>query len=182
MFHWFGDSWVNGDELEDKNLSFPAVFSRSLNTEFKVYAKNASSIPNLLIQFDQAIYNLTPGDVCFFGLTSPDRTMLLKDQEYHFYPAANLNKDSRVDLELNKLWYKYFDSEQNRQFVCSNTLDALNGMCKHIGVTALFYNLFCTNTYKTITLDDKKIGYFLLQTVLPYQFCTKLTIKIIQLW
>jgi len=148
--HWFGDSWVYGDELEDTKLAYPYIVSKYFDVECKNHAVNASSIQHMLIQFKQAIFE--PGDTAFFGLTSEDRNYVY---DTHLYYSANLLKDYRIDLELNKHWYKYFDSPQQRQHSIASTLDLLKAYCVALDVTPYFYNTFTVSSYKCLLLENK---------------------------
>ena len=143
-FHWLGGSIVYGDELEDRLNAYPYLVSEHFNQQCSNHAVNASSIQHMIVQFSQA--ECKPGDTVFFGLTSEDR-MYIPDT--HFYMAANLYGDARIDLERNKQWYKYFDSKAQRQFSIANTLDLLKAYSDSKQVTAYFYNTFTEAEYST---------------------------------
>ena len=149
-FHWFGDSWTYGDELEDTSLAYPYLVSKYFDVECKNHAVNASSIQHMLIQFKQTI--VKPGDIAFFGLTTEDRNYVY---DTHLHYSANLLKDHRIDLELNKHWYKYFDSPQQRQHSIASTLDLLKAYCVELDVTPYFYNTFTVSSYKCLLLENK---------------------------
>ena len=150
-YHWFGDSWVYGDELQDTGVAYPYLVSKHFKQQCKNYAVCASSIQHMLLQFEQAEFQ--PGDTAFFGLTSEDRNYI---HNTHLLLSANLHDDRRVDLSKNKQWYKYFDTKIHRLRSISCTLDLLKAYCSDKQVVPLFYNLFTVSSYdcKLLTTSD----------------------------
>ena len=154
-FHWFGDSWVYGDELADKSLAYPYLVSKHLDQECKNYAVCASSVQHMLLQFEQAKF--TPGEIAFFGITSEDRNYIY---DTHLLLSANLHNDQRIDLSKNKQWYTYFDTKVHRLKSIASTLDLLKAYCKEQQVVPYFYNLFTVSEYncKLLLAKDWLVG------------------------
>jgi hypothetical protein len=158
-YHWFGDSWVRGDEIDlisddFSNYTFANLVTKHFDQQCYIHAVDASSILHLLIQFRNA--EVEPNDICFFGLTSLDRMCIIgNDKEYHLYLTAVLHKDSRIDHAMMEAWYKYFDSTNNRKFIAEIVVDLLISLCKEKKAKAYFYNTFTKNNLTTTLTNSQ---------------------------
>jgi len=159
-FFWFGDSWTNGDELRNEvpvdkvsQYTFAHLVSEHFKTTCYNYAVNASSIPHLLTQLNNARNQINEGDVLFFGLTGSDRTCVIDsaNEVQHLFMTASIN-DTRVNQSLNKIWYKYVDTIPQRSMTNCSTLDLIKSYCVELNVTCWFYNVFTMQTF-----DDCKL-------------------------
>ena len=148
-FYWFGDSWVTGDELTNEihrnevfRNTYAYLVSQHFGTECKNHAVNATGIPHLLLQLKKIIHNINQDDTLFFGLSGSDRFFTLTERGMaNPYYMSLLATDKRIDYNVNKLWYKYFDSVPQRNFVNCNTLDLLKAYCDNLQVKCFFYNI-----------------------------------------
>jgi hypothetical protein len=164
-FFWFGDSWVTGDELQNEvsvsdinKHTYAYLTSKFFNTKCYNYATNASSIPHLLMQLTEARPKIRKGDTLFFCLTFPDRNFILGEDNKasHLYLGSNAHNDERIDKTLNKIWYKYIDSDAYREMAICNAIDLIKAYCNEMSVKCYFYNGFSNYNYRNLQLltDD----------------------------
>jgi len=145
-FYWFGDSWVNGDELNNEvsgntsKYTYARLVSDHFGEECNNYSTNASSIYYMVVQLKSIIHKIKENDVIFFGITGGDRFVTLSETyEPQHMTIAALVDDHRI-AKHNEIWYKYFDTIPQRDLMNSNALDLLKAYSGD--AKSYFYNIF----------------------------------------
>jgi hypothetical protein len=128
----FGDSWPCGSELKPSDLTFGDIISHRLGIPLKIYARCSTSIPHLILQFQQARDNQTDlsGCLALFFLTSTDRDLIWsadRDKELHLNP----NHPDDVDIR----WYSQWHTNHLAIYRVNTTIMALQAMCRYHGVS-----------------------------------------------
>ena len=151
-FHWFGDSWVYGDELENRTLAYPYLVSNYFEAGCQIHAEKASGVSHLVWQTKNA--NIQPGDTVFYGLSGLDRTFAFASdgcihhltEGMQLYPQWVKNAET---LNLVQTWYKNFDNQYTRHYASANALDLCKAFALQNKATAYFYNIFSINKIDT---------------------------------
>jgi hypothetical protein len=135
----FGDSWPYGSELNSNETSYGELLGQQLLVRrIKNYSAPGTGISHMILQLQQAIKenqsSLTKKIAVFF-LSGQERFMC-----YHDDPVVNLSsRGTRINPEnnagvmqhLNDLYYKYFYTDQMRDFFMNTNLLTLQAMCRH---------------------------------------------------
>jgi hypothetical protein len=155
-FHWFGDSWVVGSELEIQvpldivhTCTFAKLVSDYFNAECVNLGQEGISNDLLPLILFENIDNIdTQNDIVFFCLTSHHRVSMLDDKRNPVTVLPSIQDNSRRSNEHPhwKEWYKYFDNEYNQIFNYDRTVNLLSLWCKSRGIRFYFVNLFTTVT------------------------------------
>lgn len=156
-FHWFGDSWPYGDELDDRTLAYPHLVSQHFGVNCMVYAEKASGPSHLVWQTKNA--NINPGDKLFYGVSGLDRAFAFgSDNSIHhmtqgmaLYPKWVKNPET---LNFVNAWYKNFDSDITRQYAAANALDLCKALAIKHDATAYFYNIFSVAEIDTQLVEN----------------------------
>ena len=131
----FGDSWPQGSELHPGDKTFIELLAENKSLQFKNFAKPSTSIPHLIVQFNQAIRFAqscginTSEILAVFFLTSPDRDLIWK------------NSDQNLEIHLNpthpedKFWYTHIHTDYLVNYRINTSLISLQSLCKFHGIT-----------------------------------------------
>lgn len=136
----FGDSWPHGDELSDHETAYGELLGQKLNIEnVKNYSMPGTGLSHMILQLQEAIKNSpkhSVKNIAVFFLSGQERFMC-----YHDDHVLNLNiRGPRINPEnnaamaelMNNLYYKYFYSDQMRDFFMNTSVLTLQTMCvKH---------------------------------------------------
>jgi len=140
-----GDSWSNGAELHDYELTFGDILAKKLSANLYNQSVDASSIPHLVLQLRQAInqVDLTQPTKALFFLTSKDRDVIWSQ---HFskgtgflmtHPLPYL-KPEEIFLNpndpLHEHWYKLYHTNELANFRCNTSLITLQAICNHYNI------------------------------------------------
>jgi len=136
-FHWFGDSWVAGAELEPRRGMFSDLVSDHYGAECINHALDGSAIDWLPSAFSKICQSLDRKDLVFFCLTDYRRKTIFTDQSTIFLSPCQ-------DDQLTKIWYKNFDSQIHARHTYDKTINLLYLWCQAIGVDCFFANIFST--------------------------------------
>lgn len=149
-FFWFGDSWLEGSELEltlprhqISDYVFPTLVSQHFNALCKNYGESGSGPDIIPYHFSKIAHTVNPGDLVFFCLSAPHRVTFFNDCGNHqqVIPGPNYNKNVSPYV---KEWFKYFDTEAQRIYTYDRTINLLYLWAKELGARAYFCNLFTT--------------------------------------
>ena len=163
-FHWFGDSWVVGSELElevQDNVKQNYTFAKLVSDHFDAECVNLGQ-PGIgndllpLILFEN-IHNINvQTDIVFFCLTSHHRVVMLDDKKNPLTILPSIQDDNRRNTEHPywKEWYKYFDNEYNQIFNYERTINLLYLWCQSQQIDFYFVNLFTTVTESIFDLTQ----------------------------
>lgn len=153
-FHWFGDSWVAGSELEKlvdsmsiKHHTFANLVSKQFGAECKNFGEPGISNDLLSLNFFRVLSEINPQeDTVFFCLTAQHRVSMLSDNQQPLTILPSINDNHRRINEHPhwKEWYRYFDAPENQIFNYERNINLLYHWCKNIGVKFYFVNLFTT--------------------------------------
>lgn len=149
-FHWFGDSWVFGDELDSPYLhSFPTLVSDHFGATCINYGKKGSCINSLPLELSQRINTISTEDTVFFCLTASNRTGMF-DEHGDFKNILNSTYQVHQPHPYSLKWYKYFDNPFQRVYNYDNVVNLLWLWCKHLNLKCYFLNLFTTENNSVI--------------------------------
>ena len=119
-FHWFGDSWVVGDELGTPNVHrFSRLISDNFKEECVNLAQRGSNINALPLAFHKHIANVDQDDVVFFCLTSSSRTGMFDELGKFKNILTSSYAEHRPHQHSDK-WFKYFDNPHQRVYDYDN--------------------------------------------------------------
>lgn len=156
-FFWFGDSWLQGSELELTvppgdilNFVFPTLVSNAFSAKCVNKSESGSGPDIIPHAFSKASNQMSPGDIAFFFLSAPHRVSLLSEQgiPHQIIPGPNYNR--YVHPYVNQ-WFKFFDTEPQRIYTYERTINLLYLWCKELGVIPYFCNIFTTVETSVIT-------------------------------
>jgi hypothetical protein len=152
QFHWFGDSWVVGSELElevpdatKQDYTFAKLVSKYFDAECINLGQPGISNDLLPLILFENINNINAQtDTVFFCLTSHHRVSMLDDKKHPLSILTSIQDTSRRDNEHPhwKEWYKYFDTDPNQIFNYERNLNLLFHWCKNQQINFYFVNLF----------------------------------------
>ena len=155
-FHWFGDSWVVGAELElqvpshqVKDYVFASLVSRHFEAECYNHGQSGISNNSLPLIFSNALIDInSAADTVFFCLTSSFRMSMLDDNNNSLIILPSINNAARRPSEHPnwKEWYKYFDTPPQRIYNYDCITSFLYHWCKNLGINCYFVNLFTTHS------------------------------------
>lgn len=137
-----GDSWSNGAELRPGEQNFGEILAYKLKSTLFNQSVDASSIPHLVIQLQQAIQacNLSKPTKALFFITSADRDLVWSDVLPKGTGFAETHPPPHKQYEeiflnpndpLHEHWYKTYHSEQLSNFRCNTALITLQALCKY---------------------------------------------------
>ncbi len=127
---FFGDSWVSGDELENKENSFPNLLGA------KNLGKSGSSIPGLIQSFYESEKDF---DTAIFCLTEPSRLIYFEDSN-SYYDIQCGNKNHPLFETHQQLMAMSTDYDQDMKV--SQTCYILYKWCLDLQITPYFINLW----------------------------------------
>jgi hypothetical protein len=159
-FHWLGDSWLYGYELEKtpgilqhqtKNFSFPKIVSDYFDA--KCINLSLPGISNDLLPLIawENLKNIdSQNDTVFFCLTSPSRVSLFNEQSEPRTVLPSIQDTYRRPSEHPnwKEWYKYFDTAPQQTFNYERNINFLFNWCKNQQLNFYFMNIFTVQTYQ----------------------------------
>ena len=134
----FGDSWPQGSELHPGEKTFGELIANNLGWEFDNRAIPSTSIPHLILQFQEVISNshyfeFDPIDpetsVMLFFLTSPLRDLIWENGK-----TRELNPRHPEDLD----WYAKYSTDELHIYRTNTTLLALQRMCDFYNVDSYY--------------------------------------------
>ena len=170
-YHWFGDSWVKGAELElsvpaheVKNCVFPKLVSDYFGANCKNYGIVGSSTDIIPLNFFKIVNTINTDDIVFFCLTGRNRISILDNNgDPYFIKASDTDKKSN-------LWYKFFDSKHQAIYNYDKTINLLYLWCKELKIKCYFANIFHKEETEIFNLipDDRWIlpkNHFLAQDI-----------------
>ena len=147
--YWFGDSWVQGSELElvlppgcyPQNYTFAKHVSDHFNAEYINLGASGSGPDILPYYFSKIAGKITKEDVVFFCLSASHRTAIFGDDNnpYQIIPGPNYNKFIHP---YAKEWYKFFDTKQQRVYNYDKAIMLLYLWVQSLGATVYFCNIF----------------------------------------
>jgi hypothetical protein len=143
-FYWFGDSWVYGDELQNRQECFAQLVSDQLGAECKNLAIVGNSVDLIPLQFHSIADKITPDDRVFFFLTADARTVAFDNQAKWLKIMPNPGFDHQSFHPHTDQWYRYFDTPAQRIWNYDRTINLLWLWCEKIGVRGHFANIFTT--------------------------------------
>lgn len=143
-FHWFGDSWVAGDELENPaQHRFSELVSQHFGATCLNYGINGSGVTALPVLLHSKLSQIGPNDTVFFCLTSSIRTSMF--DEHNKLKNILVNGYAAHDLHPHSdQWFRYFDNAAQRVYNYDSTINLLWLWCKHLDLKCYFLNLFTT--------------------------------------
>jgi hypothetical protein len=149
-FHWFGDSWVSGDELITPHLHrFSQLVSDAFGAECVNLGRNGSNINALPLIFHQHLPNIDPDDIVFFCLTASSRTGMF-DHSGQFKNILTMSYPGHSPHPHSEKWFKYFDSPCQRVYNYDNVINLLWLWCKYLKIKCYFLNLFTSESHSII--------------------------------
>jgi len=125
---FFGDSWVYGSELDNKDKAFPNLLG-ALN-----YGVPGTGIPGLLRRFNEAQKEF---DIAVFCLTDPSRLMFYKD--YDNYTDDSYG-NALLDSEYTTL--QKISNDYNDDVIVSQVCYILYKWCCDLNIDCFFINMF----------------------------------------
>jgi hypothetical protein len=150
-YHWFGDSWVTGDELATPvEHRFSNLVSNHFDTVCVNLGVNGSNINALPLLFYQHLNNINSNDTVFFCLTSSIRTGFFDEHGVFRNILASSYPKHNVHL-YSAQWFKYFDNPEQRMYNYDSIINLLWLWCTHRGTRCYFLNLFTTESDQMIS-------------------------------
>lgn len=133
----FGDSWPHGDELGADETAYGELLGQKLNIErVKNYSMPGTSLFHMILQLQTAIKDnpTNPGkNTAVFFLSGQERFMCYHDDHVLNLnirgPRINPENDAEMAQRLNDLYYKYFYSDQMRDFFMNTNVLTLQTIC-----------------------------------------------------
>ncbi len=163
-FHWFGDSWVVGAELElevprhqKQNYTFAKLVSDHYEAECVNLGQLGIGNDLLPLIFFENIKDINAQvDTVFFCLTSHHRVVMLDDKKNPLTILPSIQDHNRRPSEHPhwKEWYRYFDNEYNQIFNYEKTINLLHLWCRSQQINFYFVNLFTTVTESIFDLTE----------------------------
>jgi hypothetical protein len=135
----FGDSWPYGSELNSNDVAYGELLGQQLSVgRIKNYSAPGTGISHMILQLQQAIKknqsSLTKKIAVFF-LSGQERFMCYHDDQVVNLssrgPRINPENNAGVMQHMNDLYYKYFYTDQMRDFFMNTNLLTLQAMCRH---------------------------------------------------
>ncbi len=125
---FFGDSWVSGEELDNKDQSFPCLLGA------QNFGIPGTGIPGLLRHFNQAEKNF---DLAIFCITDPSRIMFYKTYDDYTDDIQGTALASSEHKTLQKIGNNY-----NDDVIVSQICYILLKWCQDLDIQCYFVNLF----------------------------------------
>lgn len=138
----FGDSWPHGDELDSQDMSYGQLLGQRLGIyKIKNYSVPGTGIAHLILQLRAALrddqHSATNKTAVFF-LSGQERFMCYHDDQIVNLsirgPRINPENDAAIMQRLNDLYFKYFYSDQMRDFYMNTNILTLQAMCRQHGI------------------------------------------------
>lgn len=150
-FHWFGDSWVAGDELAHPRQQ---AFARLVSDHYHARCCNlgllGSSVTELPRLFHAQLHSIQPGDTVFFALTASSRTGFF-DEHGDFQRVLTGAAPRHCPHPHSDKWFKYFDNKHQRVYNYDCVINMLWLWCQQQGILCYFFNLFTTEPHTQIS-------------------------------
>lgn len=134
-FHWFGDSWVAGAELNPRRGMFPNLVSDYYEAQCINHSAEGSTVDWIPSVFSSIADQLTQEDLMCFCLTDYRRKTIFTEDENIFLRPSNTD-------QLTENWYKNFDNCIDARHTYDKTINLLYLWCRSIGVDCFFANIF----------------------------------------
>jgi hypothetical protein len=157
---WFGDSWPAGVP-GTKDHAFPALVGNNLGIESLNYSRPGSSIPELLIQFDQwktQDYHKDKNYILIACLTNSNR--FYWNDDYRWFTVGNyLHHDTSVEK-----FYKHSYNQEAVDFYNSCCIGHLKSLCNDLNISLYLVRNFESmyTDFKNNSLSDTGLVQFLL--------------------
>jgi hypothetical protein len=138
----FGDSWPHGDELDSADVAYGQLLGQRLGIyNIQNYSVPGTGISHLILQLRLAIetnqHNPCSKTAVFF-LSGQERFMCYHDDQVVNLsirgPRINPGNNAELLQRMNDLYYKYFYSDQMRDFFMNTYIIALQSMCRQHGI------------------------------------------------
>lgn len=138
----FGDSWPHGDELAPNETAFGTLLARQLGIYLvKNYSVPGTGIGHMILQLQSALrenQNKPTRKIAVFFLSGQERYMCYHDDQVVNLslrgPRINPENNAGALQRMNELYYKYFYSDQMRDFFTNTNVIALQAMCRRHGI------------------------------------------------
>jgi hypothetical protein len=135
----FGDSWPHGDELQIHDVAYGELLAQQLGiATVKNYSDPGTGIGHMILQLQTAIQataHNTGKKIAVFFLSGQERHLCYCDDKILNLnirgPRINPENDPHMAEILNNTYYKYFYSDQMRDFYMNTNVLALQSMCRH---------------------------------------------------
>ena len=183
-FVGFGDSWAAGDELDlDREDPYIAILAKQHKSDYINYAMPGTSLPQLVIQFKKFLrdggYKPTTRYCAVFFLTAKERFFAFHrgiDQPFNPRGIFPL-KDVASELhDMNKLYYKYFYSDEFADYMTNVTLITLQQLCRQYNIQDYYIPGWQYNTFWD-EVDTTKIYNVTCQDLLNLEISTQGTLQ-----
>jgi lysophospholipase L1-like esterase len=130
----FGDSWAHGSGLNfAREKTYLQLAAEQLGADFINYSEPSSSIPHLVLQFQNFIceeYNSEKTYIAVFFLTAYERTFFVDPNTENVIHSSPCKTDF-VDQE--QCYYRHY-TDQYQNFAINTAISALEHLCN-------FYNI-----------------------------------------
>jgi hypothetical protein len=138
----FGDSWPHGDELDSKEMAYGQLLGQRLGIyNVKNYSSPGTGISHMILQLRAAIrdnQHKGTNKIAVFFLSGQERFMCYHDDKIVNLsirgPRINPENNAGILQRMNDLYYKYFYSDQMRDFFTNTNIIALQSMCRKNGI------------------------------------------------
>jgi hypothetical protein len=138
----FGDSWPHGDELDSKEVAYGNLLGQRLGIHnVKNYSAPGTGISHMILQLQTALQNnqyKNTKKIAVFFLSGQERFMCYCDDRIANLslrgPRINAGNDREMIQRMNDLYYKYFYTDQMRDFFMNTNVLALQSMCRNHGI------------------------------------------------
>jgi hypothetical protein len=138
----FGDSWPHGDELDSKEVAYGNLLGQRLGIHnVKNYSAPGTGISHMILQLQTALQNSQHKNtkkIAVFFLSGQERFMCYCDDRIVNLslrgPRINPENNREMIQRMNDLYYKYFYTDQMRDFFMNTNILALQFMCRTHGI------------------------------------------------
>ena len=138
----FGDSWPHGDELQDHEKAYGKLLAQQLGIHsVKNYSTPGTGLSHMILQLRTALkenQSIGSNKIAVFFLSGQERFMCYhNNQILHLTstgPRINPENDAADIQQLNNLYYKYFYTDQMRDFFMNTNVIALQAICRRHGI------------------------------------------------
>lgn len=138
----FGDSWTYGDELQKHEAPYGTLLARQLGIDnIRNYSAPGTSIGHLILQLQAAMQDHAHAHckkIAVFFLSGQERYMCYHDDKILNLnirgPRINPENDPQMAELVNHMYYKYFYSDQMRDFYMNTNILTLQSMCRYHGI------------------------------------------------
>jgi hypothetical protein len=141
-YHWFGDSWVRGDELQNRQACFAQLVSNHFGAECCNYGRSGGSNDSIPWYFAQHLNAIDPKSDCvFFGMGASSWTSVFDRSGRHRMCLHNAHTDRHPVYHPDQgIWFEKFDSPKQRVYNREKSIQLLWLWCQQQGIKCYFYN------------------------------------------